>query len=137
MTTADSTEQLPAAAITITQAMIDAYAEISGDFNPLHVDEQAARATPFGGTIAHGCIPLEPIFQSIRRWAGRPDLPQATTMKLRYHRPSRPGDTIRVDARVIGQGARDGRSFTQIGFTCLNQRDEAVLDGECEVPDAR
>ncbi|MBZ0216646.1 MAG: hypothetical protein K8F25_08845, partial [Fimbriimonadaceae bacterium] len=85
---------LPTAEIKITQEMINTYAEISGDFNPLHVDIAAAAETPFGGTIAHGCIPMEPIFQSLHRWLGKPSLPPETAMRLRYYQPSRPGDVI-------------------------------------------
>ena len=62
-------EKLPPHSIRITQAMIHAYAELSGDFNPIHVDPATAARTQFGGTIAHGCIPLEPIFQVVARWS--------------------------------------------------------------------
>lgn len=128
----DKAAMLPSADIVITQAMIDAYAAISGDFNPLHVDPGMAAATPFGTTIAHGCIPMEPIFQSLQRWIGRPVLPASSTMKLRYHRPSRPGDTIRVEARAISEPSE--QDATRIAFACLNQHGEMVIDGECEVP---
>jgi len=42
----------------VTQQRIDAYADASGDHNPIHVDPEFARATPFGGTIAHGMLVL-------------------------------------------------------------------------------
>ena len=64
-------EKLPACEITISQELIDAYASISGDFNPIHVDRQAAAASAFGGTIAHGCIPMEPVFRSEERRVGK------------------------------------------------------------------
>ncbi len=121
---------LPAADIAVTQAMIDIYASISGDFNPLHVDPDAAAATPFRGTIAHGCIPMEPIFQALRRRLGLLTLPPGTTMSLRYHRPSRPGDTIRIEA---AEQAERWEKNT-IAFACLNQRGEKVIDGVCGLP---
>lgn len=55
-------DTLPACEIRITQDMIEVYAAISGDFNPIHVDAQVAAASAFGGTIAHGCIPMELVF---------------------------------------------------------------------------
>ena len=108
--------------ITITQAMIDAYAEISGDFNPVHVDPAFAATTPFGTTIAHGCIPMEPIFQLAQVRSGLAVMPQGSRMKLRYLRPTHPGDTIGI---VVTASQDDG-----FDFRCVNQQDETVIEGE-------
>lgn len=117
-------------AITITQAMIDEYARLSGDFNPLHVDPAMAAATPFGGTIAHGCIPMEPIFQAMRKLTGAPTLPPGSTMSLRYLRPSQPGDTIHIEPQP-GEAGGDAGAFA---FVCVNQRGEKVIEGRWGLP---
>ena len=44
--------------ITVDQAMIDRFAEATGDFQWIHVDRERAKASPFGGTIAHGFLTL-------------------------------------------------------------------------------
>lgn len=124
---------LPVTEITITQAMIDRYAELSGDFNPLHVDQEMARQSIFGGTIAHGCIPMEPIFHALHRWTGRPDLARGTTMSLRYHRPSQAGDTIRLEALALPADGEADEAGQTIRFACVNQRGEKVIDGQCRV----
>lgn len=52
----------------MTQAQVDQFAEVTGDRNFIHVDPQRARATPFGGTIAHGYLTLSllaPISQQL------------------------------------------------------------------------
>ena len=108
--------------ITISQAMIDAYAAISGDFNPVHVDPEFAAGTPFGQTIAHGCIPMEPIFQLVQGRLGVAVLPQGTGMTLRYLRPCHPGDTIEIVVKA--DGPEEG-----MAFQCVNQRGEAVIEG--------
>ena len=108
--------------ITITQDLIDAYAAIAGDFNPVHVDPAFAAATPFGQTIAHGCIPMEPIFRLVQTRLGLPVMPQGSRMKLRYLRPTHPGDTIGI---LVKTWTDDG-----LDFQCVNQRGEAVIDGE-------
>ena len=126
-------EKLPACAISISQEMIDAYASISGDFNPIHVDTLAAAESVFGGTIAHGCIPMEPVFQSILSWSGSETLPPNTAIRLRYRAPSRPGDIIRADAQVVGEKTLEGRRVVEISFVCVNQRGERVIDGECDL----
>lgn len=127
-------ETLPEYSIRITQELIDEYASISGDFNPIHVDPQAGAASVFGGTIAHGCIPLEPVFQSLLRWRGSDRLPPRTHIQLRYRAPSRPGDTIRSEVRAMSESeTAQGRAFA-FSFRCINQQGQSVIDGECEVP---
>ena len=126
-------EKLPACEIRVSQELIAVYASLSGDFNPIHVDAQAGAAAGFGGTIAHGCIPMEPVFQSIQRWSGAQTLPPDTAIRLRYRAPSRPGDVIRAQAQVAGEKLVDGRRAIQISFVCVNQRGEPVIDGECEL----
>ncbi len=126
-------EKLPSCEIRITQEMIDIYATISGDFNPIHVDSKVAAASVFGGTVAHGCIPMEPLFQSILRWRGSEALPPDTAIRLRYRAPSRPGDVIHSEARVAAEKLVNGRRAVEISFVCANQRGERVIDGECDL----
>lgn len=129
-----STLRLPEKTIAITQVMVDRYAEISGDFNPIHVDTVMAVRSAFGRTIAHGCIPLEPVFQSIQAWIGADQLPRGTRLRLRYRAPAHPGDriTAKVDLLPCDEGG-DG-ALRKLAFTCHNQRAQLVMDGECDVP---
>ncbi|WP_274631166.1 MaoC family dehydratase [Arvimicrobium flavum] len=113
--------------ITITQAMIDEYARISGDFNPLHVDMVMAARTPFGGTIAHGCIPMEPIFKAVQAMIGKPVMPAGSTMSLRYLQPSRPGDRIHLQLQASDVDGGKAR----FAFACVNQRGDKVIEGRC------
>ena len=115
--------------ITITQAMIDEYARLSGDYNPLHVDPAMAAGTPFGGTIAHGCIPMEPIFRAMHRLTDSPALPEGSSMSLRYLRPSQPGYTIRIEAGPVYPHTAG------FAFACVNQRGEKVIEGRWSVPE--
>ena len=126
-------DKLPACEITISQEMIDVYAAISGDFNPIHVDVAAGAASGFGGTIAHGCIPMEPFFQAVLRWTGRESLPPQATMNFRYRAPSRPGDRIHSDAAITAYNVTDQGRSVEISFVCANQRGEIVIDGQCRL----
>ena len=107
--------------IQITQDMINANAAISGDFNPVHVDPDFAAATPFGQTIAHGYIPMEPIFQLVQARLVVAVLPQGTGITLRYLRPCHPGDTIGIVVKTEGPEGLE--------FQCVNQRGEPVIEG--------
>lgn len=125
--------QLPVCEIRVTQQLIDTYASLSGDFNPIHVDREAAAASEFGGTIAHGCIPMEPVFQSLQRWCDSDRLPAGSVIRLRYRAPSRQGDVIHSDAQVAADHQVDGRRHVRITFRCVNQDGQMVIDGECEL----
>jgi acyl dehydratase len=124
---------LPVAAIEISQALIDAYARLSGDFNTVHVDPRAGEAAGFGGTIAHGCIPVEPVFGAIRAWLGADQLPPGATLRLRYRAPARPGDRIRAHAHVAALDDATGTRRATVAFACRNQHDATVIEGECEL----
>lgn len=131
--TARTGEKLPSCEIQVSQELIDVYASLSGDFNPIHVDAASGAAAGFAGTIAHGCIPMEPVFQSLLRWSGAETLPQNTAIRLRYRAPSRPGDVIRSEAQVTGEKLIGERRAIAISFVCVNQRGERVIDGDCDL----
>ncbi len=125
---------IPERQIAITQDLIDGYAEISKDFNPIHVDRAVAAASVFGGTIAHGCIPLEPVFQAIQSWLGADQLPPGSKLRLRYRAPSRPGDMITASVAPKPSPAGDISATRTLGFSCRNQNAQTVMDGECDIP---
>ena len=125
-------DAIPQCSLKISQEMINQYAEISGDFNPIHVDLEAAAKSEFKGTIAHGCIPVEPIIQTICKWLGRPWYSLGTKMNLRYRAPSRPGDTIRNEAKVIEKKTENAKKIAVIEFSCINQKGDPVITGTWE-----
>lgn len=108
----------------VTQEGIDAYAELSGDFNPLHVDPEAAAASEFGGIIAHGPIALHSFFRAATAWLGTDDLPPGSTVAVTYRAPTRPGDEITC---VLKEAAarEDGR--TDVQAECVNQDGTTVV----------
>ena len=63
-------EDLPALERVVTREDVKAYADASGDQNPLHQDDEAARATGFPGIIAHGMFTLGHLTSCIVAWAG-------------------------------------------------------------------
>ncbi|MBC9177271.1 MaoC family dehydratase [Pseudoroseomonas ludipueritiae] len=93
---------LPAVSRDIGREEILAYAEITGDFNPVHVDEVFAAATPFGKPIAHGMLSLNLLWQSLRRGLGTVPL----TLDIRFVRPVLSGTRVTAGgtAREDGPG---------------------------------
>ncbi|MHB9150329.1 MAG: MaoC family dehydratase [Thermoleophilia bacterium] len=119
----------------ITQAGIDAYAEVAGDFNPIHVDAEYAQGTPFGGTIAHGFYIFS--FGSVllrqhfgNRWV------KGGSIEAKFRRAARPGDMITVTALPQGMISRGGRQCLALTMIWENQNGDTVIEGEAYVPEA-
>ena len=108
----------------VTQAGIDAYAELSGDFNPLHVDPEAAAASEFGGIIAHGPIALHAFFRAATAWAGADALPPGSEVKVTYRAPTRPGDAITCE---LGDVRPDASGRADVEAACVNQDATTVV----------
>lgn len=110
----------PRCATEVSQRQIDEYAQLSSDFNPLHVDPEFAAQTEFGSTIAHGSIPMNSILRSLSLLV---DDPAATGVRveLKLVAPARPGDLI------VSEGEpADGHSWS---VRALNERGEPVIVG--------
>jgi 3-hydroxybutyryl-CoA dehydratase len=112
----------------LTQAMIDRYAEASGDHNPIHIDPEFARTTPMGGTIAHGMLVLALISEMMTAAFGRAWV-ESGALEVRLRAPSRPGDT--VTARATPQESKDGR--LRYAVECVSQNDEVLIAGTAAV----
>lgn len=121
---------------TVTEADIVLFTGLSGDFNPLHVDEEYCRHTPHGTRIAQGLLGVS-IASGLVSQMGhlRGTALGFLGMTWRYTNVIRAGDTIRVqitvkEARVTSKPER-GVLVRQLDV--LNQRDEVVQTGEWTV----
>ncbi len=115
---------------TITEADIHAFAAVSGDRNPAHVDHIWAAAFRFKGPVAHGMLTAALVSAVLGM-----QLPGPGTIylsqTLRFTGPVRPGDTITT--RVEVTALEPARRLARLATTCTNQRGETVLDGEATV----
>jgi 3-hydroxybutyryl-CoA dehydratase len=118
------TDSFPRVVDDVTQAGIDAYAELSGDFNPLHVDPEAAAASEFGGIIAHGPIALHSFFRAATEWLGVEALPAGSSVAVTYRAPTRPGDAVAAEVREVAARA-DGRH--EVVAECVKQDGTTVV----------
>lgn len=119
---------------TVTQAEISWFAGLSGDFNPVHVDHEAAREGPFGRPVAHGLLGLS-IASGLGTNAPRVDtLAFLKILEWSFVAPIVPGDTIRVVTRVeaIEPRARGRRGVVTWQRRVLNQRGEVVQEGRTQ-----
>jgi acyl dehydratase len=117
---------------TLTEADIVLFAGLSGDYNPLHTDEEHARATPFRRRIAHGLL-VQSIASGLahqtRIFEGT--IAALKEMVIRYQAPVFPGDTVRLELRVAAKedDPPPRRGWVRFDAAVRNQRDEVVIDG--------
>ncbi len=87
-------------AVTVTEAMVNAYAEMTGDFTPVHVDEDYARTTPFGTRVAHGLLGLS-LADGMKTRADYRFVPgMSLGWTWDFKLPIKLGDTVLVKFRV-------------------------------------
>lgn len=113
----------------ITEARILAFAEASGDFNPLHVDEAYALASPYRGRVAHGLLSasfVSAVVGTMLPGPGAIYLGQT----LSFHKPVRIGDV--VTARVTVQSIDAGTARVVLKTECLVDG-EPILEGEATI----
>ncbi len=115
---------------TITGTDIALFAGVTGDFNPVHIDAEAAARSPFGERIAHGMLSAGLVSAAIAM-----KLPGAGTIyltqSLRFTKPVRIGDTVTARVEIVELIVAKRR--VRLTTTCRNQRGEVVLDGEALV----
>lgn len=114
----------------ITDEMIRTFADLTGDNNPVHLDDTYAATTRFGRRIAHGMIAAGLISAALAN-----DLPGPGTVylsqTLKFKAPVYPGDTITTTVEV--KTIRPDKPIATLGTVCKNQEDVVVLEGEAVV----
>ena len=114
--------------ILVDQAKIDAFAEVTGDHQFIHVDPEAAAKTPFGTTIAHGYLTLSLL--SVMAYGAMPGIEGAKMgvnygmNKLRFMAPVKSGKRIRGRFTLVGvEQRKDGGYQSTVAVT-------VEIDGE-------
>jgi 3-hydroxybutyryl-CoA dehydratase len=115
---------------TVTESDVAQFADVTGDFNPVHIDAVAAEKSIFGGRIAHGILSAGFISAVLAmRLPGPGSIYLSQT--LRFTKPVRIGDT--VTARVEVLEVIPAKRRIRLATVCRNQRDEMVVEGEALV----
>ncbi len=116
--------------LTTTRNMVNMFAEVSGDFSPIHMDEEYAKETRFGHCLVHGMY----IGAVISRIIGM-ELPGKGTIyisqNLQFKRPIFIGDTVTVGVEVIEKN--DERNRVRLRTYCINAQNEVLVEGEAWV----
>jgi acyl dehydratase len=116
---------------TITESDVVGFAGLTGDFNPIHIDKEYAKKTPFGQRLAHGllvgCIGTG-LTTSLPNFYEHVEYKVLTSVRLDFKAPVVIGDTIRVQVKVAEKKETKNAERGLIVFerTILNQENETV-----------
>jgi acyl dehydratase len=116
---------------TVDMGDLSLFAGLTGDHYPLHVDEEAAKATRFGTRITHG--PLTFAFAvglvGMSGFYGNAITALVEVRSLKALRPVIPGDTLKVRAEVVELGAGSNPKYgtIHVNYSVRNQRDDEVM----------
>ena len=115
---------------TVTEKDIQVFGDLSGDYNPLHFNEDWAKTTMFRGRIAHGILTAAFISTAIGMHLPGPGTIYMS-QSMRFLGPVRIGDTITARVEVVM--LNDEKERITLKTTCTNQEGKVVMDGEALV----
>lgn len=113
------------ASIKVTGDVIDRYADLVGDHNPIHLNDEYASETMFGGRVAHGMFSAGVVSAAL---AALPGDIIYLEQDLEFTKPVRPGDTVTATVEVIEDLGSD-----RLRVDTIAETDERVLQGEAVV----
>ncbi len=118
--------------VTVTEAHIVNFASFSGDWNALHMDDEFAKAGPFGRRIAHGFLTVVLMNGRVPMAPGRVAAFFGID-KLRFPKPVFLGDTIHLEMKVTAKHDRGPGGIVTFEQVVRNQAGDAVLRGEIKI----
>lgn len=120
------TDVPPLAKTPIQQIQLTRYAGASGDFNPIHQDDEFARAAGMGGVFAHGMLSMGFVAQALTDWAGPGTIRR---LGVRFTGLVRLKDVVTCRGRVLGKSSKDELNLVDLEVWAENQQGEKVVTG--------
>jgi acyl dehydratase len=114
----------------VAQIQLTRYAGASGDFNPIHQDDEFAKAAGMGGVFAHGMLTMGFVAQALTDWAGAGAVRK---IGVRFTGLVRLKDTVTCRGRVLEKSSKDGTHTVELEVWAENQRGEKVVTGRAVV----
>ena len=114
----------------IRQIQLTRYAGASGDFNPIHQDDEFAKAAGMGGVFGHGMLSMGFVAQAVTDWSGA-----GTVRKIgvRFAALVRLEDVVTCRGRVLGKSSTNGEHLCELEIAAENQRGEKVVPGTATI----
>jgi acyl dehydratase len=102
---------LPELTRVVTREDVKAYADAGGDANPLHQDDDVARAAGFPGIVAHGMFTMGHLAACVSRWAGGPE--RVRRLSAQFRAPVYMGEEIVAGGRVRSVDTNEGVALVE------------------------
>lgn len=125
-------EELTQVTKTVDRKHIGLYAKASGDFNPIHVDDNFGKASPFEGNIAHGMMIAATISEMMTLSFGS-SWRETGAMKIRFKLPVYPGDIITTAGEVNKISELKNHRQFHCSVNVVNQDGKTVISGNASV----
>jgi len=114
----------------IQQIQLTRYAGASGDFNPIHQDDEFAKAAGMGGVFAHGMLSMGFVGQVVTDWAGAG---QVRKLGVRFAGLVRLKDTVTCRGRVLAKSSNDEVNLVDLEVWAENDKGDKVVTGKATV----
>lgn len=128
-------EELPPLSWTLTQEQINAYAEVAGASDPIHIDPEFAKETPLGGTIGQGFLLFAVMTEQITRGLHHPESWLSDgVLDVRFRAPARPGDRLTMRAVRTELNQDSGGDVATYEVWCEGTDGQRLIDGTTNIP---
>lgn len=123
-------DEAPVLSHALTRTDLVRYAGASGDFNPMHTDEVAAKEAGLPSVFGHGMFSMGLLGRAVTDWAGAGNL---KVYGVRFTRQTWPGETLSTRIVVSGKEETDEGKIIVAEVSLLNQDGEVKLNGTTRV----
>ena len=123
-------KKLPFLSKHVTQEMIDKWADVSGDFNPLHVNPEYGRKTFFKSNIAHGPLILSFVLEMLSRWLGKNWICGGRLYDVRLITPVPPGTFLTIGGEIIKVNREADPQIVECDVFVKNHDNKLIITGK-------
>src|SRR5207237_664031 len=114
----------------VTDELVRRFADVSGDYNPIHLDDEFAKTTRFGRRIAHGML-SGAFISAVLGYEFKERRMVYLSQTMKFTAPVYIGDTVTATATV--KNIRTDKNIVSLETVCRNQNGEPVVSGEAAV----
>jgi|LakMenE18May11ns_1017448.scaffolds.fasta_scaffold9935721_4 acyl dehydratase len=118
--------------IEITRDLVNSYASLVGDHNPIHLDEDYAKTTSFGKCIAHGML-LSSFFSTMiaSKYPGPGSI--YLSQDVKFLKPCYVGETVTIQLDLIEEVKKTNSTIYKLSTQIINADNEVLIDGNATV----